>query len=137
MKLSLSVTWIAGLVFSTRDRRSLPAETWAARRPQARRRGDGVCRDGAHGGPGAQRTGLAATDSRPLWSRRAPVEPRARLATRGKKTPLSDLPDVTSGVPETATLVASYEALRRIALGQRGPDDRASLGVAILLRQGS
>jgi hypothetical protein len=41
-----------------------------------------------------------------------------------------------SGDPETATLVASYEALRRIALGQGGPDDGPSLGLAILLRQG-
>jgi hypothetical protein len=32
--------------------------------------------------------------------------------------------------------VASYEALRRIALGQRGPDDGPSLGLAILRRQG-
>jgi len=32
--------------------------------------------------------------------------------------------------------VASYETLRRIALGQRGPDDGPSLGLAILLRQG-
>jgi len=32
--------------------------------------------------------------------------------------------------------VASYEALRRIALGQRGLDDGPSLGLAILLRQG-
>lgn len=32
--------------------------------------------------------------------------------------------------------MASYEALRRMALGQRGPDDRPSLGLAILLRQG-
>ena len=40
------------------------------------------------------------------------------------------------GEPETATLVASYEALRRIALGQRGPDGGPSLGLAILLRQG-
>jgi hypothetical protein len=32
--------------------------------------------------------------------------------------------------------VASYEALRRIALGPRGPDDGPSLGLAILLRQG-
>jgi hypothetical protein len=32
--------------------------------------------------------------------------------------------------------VASYEALRRIALGQRGPDDGPSLGLAILLRHG-
>jgi hypothetical protein len=33
-------------------------------------------------------------------------------------------------------LVASYEALRRIALGQRGPDEGPSLGLAILRRQG-
>jgi hypothetical protein len=32
--------------------------------------------------------------------------------------------------------VASYEALRRTALGQRGPDDGPSLGLAILRRQG-
>jgi hypothetical protein len=32
--------------------------------------------------------------------------------------------------------VASYEAVRRMALGQRGPDDEPSLGLAILLRQG-
>jgi hypothetical protein len=35
-----------------------------------------------------------------------------------------------------ATLVASYETLRRIALGARGPDDGPSLGLAIVLRQG-
>lgn len=38
--------------------------------------------------------------------------------------------------PARATRVASYETLRRIALGQRGPDDGPSLGLAILLRQG-
>lgn len=32
--------------------------------------------------------------------------------------------------------MASYEALRRLALGQRGFDDGPSLGLAILLRQG-
>jgi hypothetical protein len=32
--------------------------------------------------------------------------------------------------------VASYEALRRIALGQRGSDDGPSLGLAILRRHG-
>jgi len=32
--------------------------------------------------------------------------------------------------------VASYEALRRLALGQRDPDDGPSLGLAILLRHG-
>jgi DNA invertase Pin-like site-specific DNA recombinase len=49
---------------------------------------------------------------------------------------LSEPPDVASGEATTATLVASYEALRRLALGQRGPDDGPSLGLAILLRQG-
>jgi hypothetical protein len=32
--------------------------------------------------------------------------------------------------------VASYEALRRIALGQREANDGPSLGLALLLRQG-
>ena len=32
--------------------------------------------------------------------------------------------------------MASYEALRRMALGQRGPADGPSLGLAILRRQG-
>ena len=32
--------------------------------------------------------------------------------------------------------MASYEALRRTALGQCGPQDGPSLGLAILLRQG-
>ncbi len=32
--------------------------------------------------------------------------------------------------------MASYEAVRRMALGQRRPDDGPSLGLAILLRQG-
>ena len=32
--------------------------------------------------------------------------------------------------------MASYEALRRMALGRRGPDDGPSLGLTILLRQG-
>jgi hypothetical protein len=32
--------------------------------------------------------------------------------------------------------VASYEALRRMALGQRRPNDAPSLGLAVLLRQG-
>src|SRR5207247_5267027 len=124
----------AGRLQAAGDCRPGASETRAARRPQTRRRGDGLCGDAACGGSGAQRTGLAATDSRPLWARRAPAEPRARVATCGKKTPLSDQPDVTSGAP--ATLVASYEALRRIALGPRGPDDGPSLGLAILLRQG-
>jgi hypothetical protein len=35
-----------------------------------------------------------------------------------------------------ATLVASYEALRRVALGRCGPDEGPSLGFAILLRHG-
>jgi len=49
---------------------------------------------------------------------------------------LSDPAAVTSGAPTTATLVASYEALRRTALGQHGPHDGPSLGLAILRRQG-
>jgi len=32
--------------------------------------------------------------------------------------------------------VASYEALRRVALGRSGPDDGPSLGFTVLLRQG-
>ena len=32
--------------------------------------------------------------------------------------------------------MASYEALRRVALGQRGPDDTPSPGLAIVLRHG-
>jgi hypothetical protein len=43
---------------------------------------------------------------------------------------------VPSAEPATATLVASYEALRRMALGQQGPDHEPSLGLAILCRQG-
>src|SRR5712692_3022897 len=50
------------------------------------------------------------------------------VATRGKKTPLSERPDVASEEPAIATLVASYEALRRTALGQRGPHDGPNLG---------
>src|SRR5713226_8845280 len=92
-----------------------------------RKRGDGLCGDAPLGGRWAQRAGVAAADSRPLWSRRAPAEPGARLATRGKKTPLSNPPDVPSGEPSTATLVASYEALRRVALGRSGLDDGPSL----------
>ncbi|MCR4340611.1 MAG: hypothetical protein NUW01_12090 [Gemmatimonadaceae bacterium] len=36
----------------------------------------------------------------------------------------------------TATLVASYDALRRVALGHSGPDDGPSLGFTVLVRQG-
>ena len=32
--------------------------------------------------------------------------------------------------------MASYEALRRVALGRSGPDDGPSLGFTVLLRQG-
>ena len=32
--------------------------------------------------------------------------------------------------------MASYETLRRLALGQRGPHDEPSLGLAVLRRQG-
>jgi hypothetical protein len=38
--------------------------------------------------------------------------------------------------PPTAVLVTSYEALRRVALGQSGPNDGPSLGFTVLLGQG-
>ena len=38
--------------------------------------------------------------------------------------------------PSTATLVASYDLLRQVALGRSGPDDGPRLGFAVLLRQG-
>jgi hypothetical protein len=41
----------------------------------------------------------------------------------------------SSDVP-TATLVAHYEALRRVALGRCGPDERPGLGFAVFLRHG-
>ena len=126
----------AGRLQATGDGRLGASETRAAWRPQTRRHGDGLCGDAAGGGPGPQRAGVAATDSRAVWSRRAPAESRACLATRGKKTPLSDPPDVPASEPPAATLVASYEALRRMALGPRGLDDGPSLGLAILLRHG-
>src|SRR5712672_701968 len=100
---------------ATGTRRPGAAETRAARCAQARRRGDGLCGDAADGGPGAQCPGAAAPDSRTFRARRPPAEPRARLATRGKKTALTDPADVACGEPPTATLVASYEALRRLA----------------------
>lgn len=49
---------------------------------------------------------------------------------------MSDQACVASGETPTATLVASYEALRRVALGRSGPDDGPSLGFTVLLRQG-
>jgi hypothetical protein len=49
---------------------------------------------------------------------------------------LTDRVDVTSGEPMTATLVASYEVLRQLALGQCRVDDGPRLGLAILLGQG-
>jgi len=52
------------------------------------------------------------------------------------ETPVSAPPEGASREPPTATIVASYEALRRMALGQRGPDDEPSLGLAILVREG-
>src|SRR3989442_2301856 len=134
--LSPDVLSDAGRLQAAGDRRAGASETRAARRPQARRRGDGLCGDSACGGPGAQRAGIAAADSRSLWSRRAPSEARTRVTTRGKKTPLSDPPDVTSWEPPTTTLVASYEALRRMALGHRAPHGWPGPGLAILLRQG-
>jgi len=112
----------AGRLQATRDRRPGASETRATRRPQTRRCGDGLCGDAARGGPGAQRTDVVAADSRSVWSRRASAESRARLATRGKKTPLSDPLDVPSGEPPIATLVASYEVLRELATAGRGKE---------------
>jgi hypothetical protein len=43
---------------------------------------------------------------------------------------------VASGDPSTATLVASYDLLRQVALGRSGPDDGPRLGFTVLLRQG-
>ena len=42
---------------------------------------------------------------------------------------------LSSEAPIT-TLVASYETLRRVALGRREPDEGPSLGFAVLLRHG-
>lgn len=36
----------------------------------------------------------------------------------------------------TATLAASYDILRQVALGRSGPDDGPSLGFTVLLRHG-
>ena len=36
----------------------------------------------------------------------------------------------------TATLVASYDILRQVALGRSGPDDGPRLGFTVLLRHG-
>lgn len=49
---------------------------------------------------------------------------------------MSDQASVASRETPTATLVASYEALRRVALGRSGPDDGPSLGFTVLRRQG-
>jgi hypothetical protein len=38
--------------------------------------------------------------------------------------------------PTTTVLVTSYEALRRVALAQSGPNEEPSLGFTVLLRQG-
>ena len=43
---------------------------------------------------------------------------------------------VASAAVPITVLVASYETLRRVALGRGGPDDDPSLGLAIVLRQG-
>jgi hypothetical protein len=43
---------------------------------------------------------------------------------------------VAAGDPSPAALVASYDLLRRLALGRSGPDDGPSLGFTVLLRQG-
>src|SRR2546425_67077 len=57
----------AGRLQATGDRRLGASETRAARRPQTRRRGDGLCGRARRAGPGAQRTRVAATDSRSGW----------------------------------------------------------------------
>jgi hypothetical protein len=49
---------------------------------------------------------------------------------------VNNLAVVASAEVPIATLVASYEALRRVALGRRGPDEGPSLGFAVLLRHG-
>ena len=43
---------------------------------------------------------------------------------------------VTAGDTSTATLVASYDLLRQVALGRSGPDDGPRLGFTVLLRHG-
>lgn len=43
---------------------------------------------------------------------------------------------VASRDMSSATLVASYSALRRVALGRSGPDEGPSLGFTVLLRHG-
>ena len=43
---------------------------------------------------------------------------------------------VAAGDASPATLVASYDLLRRVALGCSGPDDGPRLGFTVLLRQG-
>ena len=43
---------------------------------------------------------------------------------------------VAPGDPSAATLVASYDLLRRVALGCSGPDDGPRLGFTVLRRQG-
>ena len=43
---------------------------------------------------------------------------------------------VASGDPSTATLVASYDLLRQVALGRSGPDEGPRLGFTVLLRHG-
>ena len=49
---------------------------------------------------------------------------------------MSDTAPVASGETATGAVLASYEVLRRAALGCRGSDDGPSLGFTILLRQG-
>ena len=58
------------------------------------------------------------------------------MATAGKKTAVSDEAPVASSETATGAVLASYEVLRRAALGRRGPDDGPSLGFTILLCQG-
>jgi hypothetical protein len=45
-------------------------------------------------------------------------------------------PAVAASPVPIVTLIASYEALRRVVLGRGGPDEGPSLGFAVLLRHG-
>ena len=49
---------------------------------------------------------------------------------------MNSLALIASSEVPSATLIASYEALRRVALGRCGPNEEPSLGFAVLLRQG-
>jgi len=92
----------------------------AARRAQAGRRRDGLCGYGPHRGAYGQRAGTARPHSASLWARDPPSLPRAGVTDARKKTTLNTA-SVAMMAPSTPVLVTSYEALRRVALGQSGP----------------